>query len=504
MNREKIPTQSEIQKDIKKFFEDKYNVKVAFAEPDYIGSKEGVRTEEEPKFTDINFDLKPEELEAYLKKYVMCQDEAIEILATKICTHFHRMKYEIEHPSEEEIVGSVKSNILLIGPTGVGKTYLVKLIAHKIGVPFVKGDATKFSETGYVGGDVEDLVRDLVQEAKGNIKMAEYGIIYIDEIDKIASSMGHWGPDVSRTGVQRNLLKLMEETEVDLKVPHDLASQMEAVLETQRTGKAPRKKINTKNILFVVSGAFNKLDELVRKRLKTNKIGFLENNIPQIKGDEYLDYVSAEDLIKYGFESEFVGRLPVMGRLKELGVEGLYLILRNPHSSIIAGKKRDFLSYGVQLEFDDEALREIAVRGEKEKTGARGLISALEKVLMPFEKKLPSTKVKHLLVTKATAENPAVTLKELVFRDKLNSFQKDFLIETGVVIEFTQESKEELKNWEDAGEDISLKLKEQFKDFSYGLKLIKAEKLTVNKEVLINPAEYLNRLIKKSYAGKKQ
>ncbi len=166
------------------------------------------------------------------------------------------MKLDKSIPEEDRIIGNIKSNMLLIGPTGVGKTYIIKLIAKRIGVPFVKADATKFSETGYVGGDVEDLVRELVHESDGDITRAEYGIIYLDEIDKIASTGNVYGPDVSRTGVQRNLLKLMEESEVDLKTPHDLASQVEAAMEAQRTGKVTRKKINTRNILFIVSGAF--------------------------------------------------------------------------------------------------------------------------------------------------------------------------------------------------------------------------------------------------------
>ena len=198
------------------------------------------------------------------------RSRAKEILATKICTHFNRVRRRDRTPP----VGNVKNNILMIGPTGVGKTFLIKLIAQKIGVPFVKGDATKFSETGYVGGDVEDLVRDLVREANGDIERAQYGIIYIDEIDKIAGSNNHYGPDVSRTGVQRALLKPMEETEVDLKVPHDVVSQMEALEQYRRTGKRERSMVNTRNILFIMSGAFNGLEKIIDERLNSKGLGF--------------------------------------------------------------------------------------------------------------------------------------------------------------------------------------------------------------------------------------
>jgi ATP-dependent protease Clp ATPase subunit len=191
-----------------KILEEILNIDPQEAKPksETIGEPHGIKTKE----SEINFNILPEELEQYLNKYVIGQEEAIEIIATKVCTHFNRMKIEKSIPEDQKILGNIKSNMLLIGPTGVGKTYIIKLIAKKIGVPFVKADATKFSETGYVGGDVEDLVRELVHEADGDISKAEYGIIYIDEIDKIASSGNITGPDVSRTGVQRNLLKLME------------------------------------------------------------------------------------------------------------------------------------------------------------------------------------------------------------------------------------------------------------------------------------------------------
>ena len=253
-------------------------------------------------------------------------------------------------------IGNIKNNIIMIGPTGVGKTYLIKLIANKIGVPFVKGDATKFSETGYVGGDVEDLVRDLVHEAGGNIELAQYGIIYIDEIDKIASSGGLIGPDVSRTGVQRALLKPLEETEVDLKVPHDPMSQLEAIEEYRKTGKKKKRTINTRDILFIVSGAFEGLEDIISKRLNRQGLGFGAEIKSKDKDFEVFKQVTAEDFMSFGFESEFIGRLPVIAVYERLNVDDLYHILKNPNSSVIISKRRDFKSYEIDVQFEDEAL----------------------------------------------------------------------------------------------------------------------------------------------------
>jgi ATP-dependent Clp protease ATP-binding subunit ClpX len=431
-----------------------------------IGSKPGPVAVK----SEMNFDIKPEELESYLNRYVIGQEEAIEVIATKVCTHFNRMKLEKSIPDDERIVGNIKSNMLLIGPTGVGKTYIIKLIARKIGVPFVKADATKFSETGYVGGDVEDLVRELVQEANGDISKAEYGIIYLDEIDKIASSGNVYGPDVSRSGVQRNLLKLMEEADVDLKTPHDLASQVEAAMEAQRTGKVTRKKINTKNILFIVSGAFNGLLDIIKKRHNMQAIGFEKSSVERNERQDILKMARNEDLMTFGFESEFIGRLPVTVVLNDLDIEGLYKILKNKYSSVVQGKKMDFRAYGIELDFADDALRILANRAHSEKTGARGLLSVFEKTLIKFEKTLPSTEITKLTVDGKVVEKPEAVLQKMLLSDNIKSFQKNFLLKHGIYLDFDRDASEKIQAMA-AEKKMSIKrlCEEMFHDYHYGI-----------------------------------
>ena len=415
---EKIPDPKELEKEIGDFLSKKFGDNVKIVTPMILPQESAVDKVKAPhrQKKKINFDLKPEELIAYLDQFVVKQDNAKAILATKICTHFNRIKRAQEgheNSGSVSMVGHIKNNVLMIGPTGVGKTYIIKLIANKIGVPFVKGDATKFSETGYVGGDVEDLVRDLVREADDDIELAQYGIIYIDEIDKIASSRNIIGADVSRTGVQRALLKPMEETEVDLKVPHDPISMIQEIEKFRKTGKREKQSVNTANILFIMSGAFTDLVPITQKRLSKQGIGFGA----KIKGSQeqmdILSHVKSEDLIQFGFESEFVGRLPVRAIFEYLTENDLHEILKNPNNPIILGKKLDFAAYGIEIKFEDSVLQMLAQQAAAENTGARGLVSAVEKTFIEFEKQLPSTQIKKFPATTDLIKNPEKSVQEL-------------------------------------------------------------------------------------------
>src|SRR4030081_3478781 len=267
-----FPSPEELKSKIAEFMKSNFGDRVSFAtfttpEPAETGTEE-----KEVKITEDEFifDFLPRDIKAHLDRFVIKQEEAKKVLSIAVCDHYNHAKYlrqlEKENPKVAEQTEYAKQNVILVGPTGVGKTYLIKHIADLIKVPFVKADATKFSETGYVGGDVEDFVRGLVQKANGDVNLAQFGIIYIDEIDKIASAGNLIGRDVSGRGVQTTLLKLMEETEVPVRSMNDLQAQLQAAFEFQKRGKTKRETINTRHILFVVSGAFERLKQQVSRR----------------------------------------------------------------------------------------------------------------------------------------------------------------------------------------------------------------------------------------------
>src|ERR1700751_5586130 len=412
-----FPSPEELQKKIQEFMKANFGDKVsvaAFPQPEV--------TEEEPPprketFDPFEFHLTPRQIKAHLNRYVIQQDEAKKTLAIAVCDHYNHVnlvrRLEKEDPKAAADLEYSKGNILILGPTGVGKTYLVKHIADLIGVPFVKADATKFSETGYVGGDVEDLVRALVQKADGNVETAQYGIIYIDEIDKIAASSNIAGRDVSGRGVQTTLLKLMEETEVPLRNPMDIQSQLQSALEFQRKGKAKREVINTRHILFICSGAFDRLKDQVQRRLRKASIGFAGGSIP-LDSTEVLSAVTTRDFIDYGLEPEFIGRLPVRVVCHELSADDLFAILKTSEGSVVRQYERAFEAFGIVAQFEDEALHEIASRAALEKTGARGLVTVCERLFRDFKFELPGSGVRTLTIDSNLVNEPQEALNAIL------------------------------------------------------------------------------------------
>jgi endopeptidase Clp ATP-binding regulatory subunit ClpX len=429
----------------------------------------------------LSFELRPRDVKAYLDRFVIQQEEAKKVLSVALCDHYHHVRLALEGRDRPNYT---KQNIILLGPTGVGKTYLIRSMADLVGVPFVKADATKFSETGYVGGDVEDLVRDLVRRADGSVERAQYGIIYIDEIDKIAAAPTSAGRDVSGRGVQTNLLKLMEETEVAVRAPHDIAGQIQAMMEMSqgRTRKQPA-VVNTRHILFVVSGAFDGLETITRRRLREATIGFAAGG-PAAPGEgSCLPQAQTRDFIDFGFEPEFIGRLPVRVVCQPLSVEDLFLILKASEGSIVRQYEQSFAAYGIEVLFQNEGLRRIAELAVEEKTGARGLMTVGERVFRDLKFELPSTAVKRFVVDRDLVDRPAVALARLLARHR----DEERLVMQQVVHEFGRRFEEAhglTLTFTDAAADrlVQLALEQvqpvrdlcatRFKDFQFGLKLV--------------------------------
>jgi endopeptidase Clp ATP-binding regulatory subunit ClpX len=288
-----------------------------------------------------------------------------------------------------------------------------------IGVPFVKADATKFSETGYVGGDVDDLVRDLLRRAGGDVKKAEHGIIYLDEVDKLATRGESGGRDVSGRGVQTNLLKLMEDGDVPVVSPNDMTGQLQSAMSAMRgSGATQPETINTRHILFIVSGAFSGVDQIIKHRLTA--VTTVPTKIERLNVDQTLAQLATADLISYGLEPEFIGRLPVRVACHGLDTDDLFNVLRKSESSLIHQYERAFAAYGIKCEFKDDGLRRLAELAATEHTGARGLMTICEGVFRDLKFQLPGSRVKRFAVTANLVEWPARELRRLLAKARTN------------------------------------------------------------------------------------
>jgi ATP-dependent Clp protease ATP-binding subunit ClpX len=509
-----MPTWEEFLKDmdaLKHKYGDDLRVQ-AFQSPDVTAASRPTDAQDHP--LDLHFDLKPKDIKAYLDRYAIQQDEAKKALAIALCDHYnHAMACERDpHLKDEEYA---KPNMILMGPTGVGKTYLVRLCAKLLGVPMVKADATKFSETGYVGGNVEDLVRDLVTQANGDVRLASYGIIYLDEIDKIATPSNIIGRDVSGRGVQMGLLKLLEETEVGLRAPYDIQAQMQTMLELQQKGKVETQTLNTRHILFIVSGAFNGLKDIIRQRLHTHRIGFGAALPTKDDEPDYLRAVTSQDLVDFGFEPEFIGRLPVHVALDPLSEDDLYTILKQSAGSIIKQYQQSFSAYGIEVLFSDAGLRRLAHHAYLEHTGARGLITVCERTLRDFKFELPSTPITQCVITEMIVDNPKQELQrviedprynqQLVARELLMRYAADYQHRYGITLHFNDTAADTIcQRAVDTGILPQDLCNEFLKSYEYGLNLIKRNTgqavFVITPEVLQDPEGVLERWIRDSYA----
>ena len=339
----------------------------------------------------------PSALKKKLDEYVIGQDYAKKILSVAVYNHYKRINND-EVTGELNNVEIEKSNILVLGPTGSGKTLLAKTLAKILNVPFAIADATTITESGYVGDDVESVLLSLVQNAEYNEKLAERGIVYIDEIDKISrkSESTSITRDVSGEGVQQALLKMLEGTRVGIPPKGGRKHPEQSLLY-----------IDTSNILFICGGAFVGLEKIISQRMKSTTIGFNNSNEKEIEENlQLLQYVEPEDLSKYGFIPELIGRLPVITYLDELSDEAMLSILTNPRNALIKQYQKLFLLDKVELEFEEDALLAIVEKAKSRKTGARGLRSITEEIMTEIMFEIPDKKnISKCIITKETVVN---------------------------------------------------------------------------------------------------
>ena len=338
-----------------------------------------------------NFDInikdvpKPKDMKDYLDQYVIGQDDAKKTLAVAVYNHYKRLKQQTEEDNDVEIE---KSNIIMVGTTGTGKTLLARTIAKKLNVPFTIVDATIFTEAGYVGEDVESILTRLLQVADYNVKAAEKGIVFIDEVDKIARKSDNPSitRDVSGEGVQQSLLKLLEGSIVNVPPKGGRKHPDQDYIH-----------VDTKNILFICGGAFDGIERKIAQRLNTHTVGYNSvQNVKRIDKEDLMKYIMPQDLKSFGLIPEIIGRLPVLTYLNPLNKEALSRILTEPKNSIIKQYEKLFLMDGIKLSFTQEALDFIVDKATEYKLGARGLRSIVEAIMVDAMFEQPSKKTKSL------------------------------------------------------------------------------------------------------------
>jgi ATP-dependent Clp protease ATP-binding subunit ClpX len=337
----------------------------------------------------------PETIKKALDEYVIGQDRAKKVLAVAVYNHYKRIGSRTTF-FELDDVEIEKSNILLIGPTGVGKTLLAQTLAKTLDVPFAIADATTLTEAGYVGDDVESVLVHLLQAADYNLERAQKGIVYIDEIDKVArkSESTSITRDVSGEGVQQALLKILEGTIAGIPPKGGRKHPEQSLIN-----------LNTKNILFIVGGAFDGIDRIIAKRLNENRMGFASDLKAKTKEDDLISHIQPEDLLRFGLIPELIGRLPVAAPLHQLTEEAMRNILTEPKNAIIKQYKKLFLMEGIELEFDPFALDAIVKKSMERKTGARALRSIVEDFMIDIMYDLPNKKdVDKCIITKDAVE----------------------------------------------------------------------------------------------------